>query len=333
MIEKSVILNEKGLFHLYNYQSESELERMIVEHSSEIFGKNIQYFNKKRIESKAGFGTIPDGYIIDFDKNKLYIIEVELIKHDIKKHILPQISTFILAMQNENSKNKLISIFKEELSINLTSEKLKSIVANFSIVIIIDEVGDPMKEYNPLLEIVNFLSKHAEVKAIPFQTYVLNNNLSTHIHSFKSFTKKELEQESKKWTFKWKTVPVEKLLEKASEDIQGVFIKLGKKICCIASEIKEKHVKSGWTTYQISPLKNFCTIKILKNNLEIYLKVNKEKFNDKKEITKDITRTPSWTFDKTFTINKQSEINYAIELIKQSYQNICRKNNVKNNQC
>ncbi|MFA5796432.1 MAG: DUF5655 domain-containing protein [Candidatus Woesearchaeota archaeon] len=328
--EEAVIVTKDGRYHLYNYESEIELEKMIIEHSSEIFGKNTRYFNKRKIESKSGLGTTPDGYVIDFDKKKLYIVEVELIKHDLRRHILPQITSFIMALQNEKSREKLVEIFEEELksSYKLSKEELKSIVTNYGIIILIDEVGDPMKEVNPLLEIVNFLATHGEVIALPFQTYVKDNKLSPdHIHLFKSFTKEELEKESRKWTFKWTTVPVEERLEKLDDNLKEVLRELGKKVCCIADNIKEKHPKSGYTTYQISKLKNFCAIKFPKGKLEIYLKVDNNTFTDKKKITEDIKRTPSWTFDKVFTIRSQKDIDYAISLIEQAYQCICKSKN------
>ena len=329
--EESIIVTKDEKYHLYSYENEIELERMIVEHSSEIFGKNTKYFNKRKIESKSGFGTTPDGYVIDFDKKKLYIVEVELIKHDLRRHVLPQITSFFMALQNKKSQEKLVEIFEEELksSYKVSKEELKSIVANQSTIILIDEVGDPMKEINPLLEIVNFLAIHGEVIAIPFQTYVKDNKLSPdHVHLFKSFTREELEKESKKWSFKWTTVAPEKHLKKATKDIRDVFIEFSKKVRCIAPNVKEVHRKN-WITYQTSPLKNFCTVKVLKDSLEIYIKVDQNMFIDRNGITSDIKRTPTWTFDKVFTINSQKDIDYVISLIEQAYECVCDSKNQK----
>jgi predicted transport protein len=328
MSEKPVILTKDGVYHLYNYQSENDLERMVVEHATEIFGRDTVYLDiKRKISSKAGFGTIPDGYVIDLKKNKLYLIEVELISHSLKRHVLPQITNFIMALDNENTVSKLVDEFYEELpeSQKIDKERLKSIVNNWGIIIVIDEVGDPMKETNPLLEIVNFLSKHGEVKAIPFQTYCKNGKLTDgHVHSFKSFTKEELEQEAKKWTFKWGTVPVEKHLENTSDDIKDVFLKLGEKICCISPEVKEVHRKK-WTTYQLSALKNFCTVKILDDTLEINLKMDESVFDDKKGVAKSIKRTPAWTFDKVLKVSSEKEIDYAVKLVEQAYKSLMIK--------
>jgi len=328
MPEKPVIVTKDGTYHLYNYQNENELEKMVVEHSCEIFGKDTVYFDlKRKISSKAGFGTIPDGYVIDLKKNKLYLIEVELISHSLKRHVLPQITNFIMALDNEDTVEKLVGEFYKELpkSNKIDKDRLKSIVSNWGIIIVIDEVGDPMKETNPLLEIVNFLSKHGEVKAVPFQTYCKNGIVTDdHVHSFKSFTREELEQEAKKWTFKWETVSVEKHLEKTSGDLKNLFLKLSEKICCIAPEVKEVHRKK-WTTYQLSALRNFCTVKILNDSLEINLKMDESIFSDKKGIAKSIKRTPAWTFDKMLNVGSEKEIDYAVTLVEQAYKSIIKK--------
>jgi predicted transport protein len=325
MSEKSVIVTKDGVYQLYHYQSENDLERMVVEHATEIFGKDTVYFDlKRKISSKGGFGTIPDGYVIDLKQNKLYLIEVELISHSLKKHVLPQITNFIMALDNESTVDKLVFEFQKELppSVKISENQLKSIVNNWGIIIVIDDVGDPMKESNPLLEIVNFLSIHGEVKAIPFQTYCKNGEYNNdHVHSFKSFTKEELEQEAKKWTFKWETVAVEKHLEKTTENIKEVFSILSEKICCISPEVKEVHRKK-WTTYQLSALKNFCTVKVQNDHLEISLKMDESIFKDKKGIAKSIKRTPAWTFDKVLHLSSKEEIDYAVTLITQAYKSI-----------
>ncbi|MFV1977106.1 MAG: DUF5655 domain-containing protein [Candidatus Scalindua sp.] len=332
MSEKPVIVTRDGTYHLYKYKNENDLERMVVEHSCEIFGKDTVYFDlKRKIISKSGRGTIPDGYVIDLKQNKLYLIEVELISHSLMGHIQPQIAKFIMALDNENTVSKLVDEFYNELpaSIKIEKERLKSIVQNWGIIIVIDEVGDPMKEINPLLEIVNFLSKHGEVKAIPFQTYCKNSEVTDdHVHAFKSFTREELEQEAKKWTFKWETVPVEKHLENTSDDLRKVFLKLGEKICCIAPEVKEVHRKK-WTTYQLSALKNFCTVKVLNDSLEISLKMDESIYSDEKGIAKSIKRTPAWTFDKVLNIGSDKEIDYAVTLVEQAYKTIVKSKPAK----
>lgn len=113
---------------------------------------------------------------------------------------------------------------------------------------------------------------------------------------------------------KWTTVPVEKHLNKLNDNSKEIFKKLSKKICRIATDIKEVHRKN-WIIYHIFLLKNFCTVKVKKDLLKIYMKVNKDTFIDKKGITKDIKRTPSWTFDNVFIIKSEDNTDYAVSLI------------------
>lgn len=322
--EIQVIITKDGKYYLHNYKSEAELERMIIEHSSEIFGKDALYLNlKKKIASMKGTSGIPDGFLIDFENNKFYIIEIELSVHEIVSHISNQLIRFKVAMNNADTKTQLTKdvynkILEEKLCQNkkIDLKYLQEVInQKFGIFIIIDDVSEQ------LAEIVSALSQDGtEVIAIPFETYVDPEN--NYIHKFRSFTKDALERESKKWTFKWTTIPVEKHLDKTSGYIRTIFSQLSKEICCLPN-VKEKSRK-GWVTYQTSPLKNFCTIKILPNCLEVHLKSNKE-FKDERGITKNIKRTSAWTFDRVFTINSRGDIKYALYLIKQAYACICRK--------
>jgi len=329
--EIPVIVTKEGRYDLYKYKSENDLEQMIIEHSKEIFGKNSCYFDiKKKINSKAGFGAVPDGYVIDFDKDRLYILEVELIRHDLKRHILPQIAIFKIALGYDKTREGLVDTFVSESGGNSPAYKklkdrkyLKNVVENnYGIIILIDDVNPQLYE---VVEAIS--SENLDVKVIPFRTYVKGSSFSPsdHIHQFTSFTKEGLEKEAKKWTFKWATVPVEKHLEKATGDVKNVFVELSEKICCIAPDVKEVH-RRNWTTYQTSPLKNFCTVKILKDALEINMKVDKASFTDEKGTTKDVKRTPAWTFDKVFKIKSREDIDYALLLIEQAYRCICKPN-------
>ncbi len=181
------------------------------------------------------------------------------------------------------------------------------------IFIIIDSVSEQ------LTEVVEHLAKDGtDVRAIPFETYA--NSRKQLLHKFTTFTREALEQEAKKWTFKWTTVPVHEHLDKTDSSLKGVFSTLSKQICSLPN-VKEKSRKN-WITYQTSPLKNFCTVKILPDCLEVHIKCNNS-FMDEKGITKKIERTPSWTFDRVFTVRSQENIEYAMYIIRQAYECMC----------
>ncbi|TBR08559.1 MAG: hypothetical protein EPO62_06675 [Candidatus Nitrosotenuis sp.] len=312
-----VILNDE-IYSPYSYKLEEELEKLAVEHTEKLFGKNSHFFNvKRKIVSKSGIGSTPDGYLVDFVSDKFFIIEVELSSHDIVRHVMNQLSRFKLAMGNSETRNDLAkflaSTVKKGGKVSDRDYLARIIGQGVGIFIIIDSVSEQ------LTEVVEYLAKDGtDVRAIPFETYT--NGRNQLLHKFTTFTKETLEKEAKKWTFKWTTVPVNEHLDKTDSDLKGVFSTLSKQICLLPN-VKEKSRKS-WITYQTSPLKNFCTIKVLPDCLEVHIKCN-DSFMDEKSITKKIERTPSWTFDRVFTVRTQENIEDAMRLIRQAYKCTC----------
>lgn len=308
-----VVITNNGQYRLYKYASEKELEEFVVDHAQILFGKDTVYFDtKKKISSKAGTSAIPDGYLIDTERNKLHIIEVELSSHDIVGHIMNQVFRFEMAMGNEASRKELLACLSKDM--NRKKLDFGKIRPDFGVFIIIDSISDKLGE------VVKSLSaKGIEVTAIPFETYIGPDK--SILHKFTTFTEEALEKEAKKWSFKWTTVPIEQHLNKANADMQSVLKELSGRICGIGPDVKEVPRKA-WMTYQTAPLKNFCTVKILKDALEVNIKADGA-FSDKKGIAKGIARTPAWTFDKVFQVRSKDELDYAISLIKQAYRCTC----------
>lgn len=318
-----LIVSDNNKYRLHRYKSEEELEKIAIKHATEIFGEDTTYLDiKKKMTSIKGISGIPDGFMIDFKRAKCYIIEVELSTHDIIRHIANQIFRFKVALNNNTGREELAKAFYDKLvEDNLKSRTslsdIKQVVNNqFGIVIIIDDVSEQ------LAEIVNVLSQDGmEVIAVPFETYVdANNNF---LYRFTTFTKEALEKEAKKWTFKWTTVPVENHLDKTGSDLKKVFSQLSRQICSLP-KVKEKSRKN-WITYQTSPLKNFCTVKVLSDCLEVNIKCD-DSFKDEKGIAKKIKRTPAWTFDRVFTIKPGEDIDQFMYLIRQAYDCTCANN-------
>ena len=318
-----LIIQNNNKFRLYTYKSEKELEDIVVQYATEIFGENSIYIDlKRKITSIKGISGVPDGFVLDFERKKLFIVEIELSSHDIIRHISNQLFRFKVAMNNLDLMNNLAQDFYEKIleddsKKKITLSDIRNIIGkNFGIAIIIDSVSEQ------LVEIVNVLSQDGtDVLAIPFEAYIDEKNKQ--IFKFTTFTKTALENESKKWTFKWANVPIEKHLEKRSKSLENVFSLLNLKICSILG-VSQKSRKN-WVTYQTSPLKNFCTIKFLPDSLEINLKCNNQ-FQDQKGISRTIKRTPSWTFDRVFNIKSEDEIEYAMQLVMQAHICICYKN-------
>jgi len=107
----------------YPPKNETEIETFINKHSNEIFGKDSFYFDiKKKIQTLSGVGTIPDGFAITINPNYWYIVEAELSSHSVYQHMIPQISKFISAWNNENNQKELVETLYQYITFDKVLE-------------------------------------------------------------------------------------------------------------------------------------------------------------------------------------------------------------------
>jgi predicted small metal-binding protein len=178
-------------------KDEEELEQMVMEHASEIFGGNSIYLDlKHKIKSKFGVGSIPDGYVITFSNTpQWYIVEVELSSHPLHEHIVSQISKFISALKNPNTQTEIVSAIYNEVSgdtkqatklkkaigSNETYKYLTDCIATTPILTIIIEKDTP--ELDDALDAIN----HPIKKVREFRTFAREAvGLAVHVHLFES---------------------------------------------------------------------------------------------------------------------------------------------------
>ena len=185
-------------------RDEEEFEKIVKEHAKEIFGNDTIYFNfKKGINTKAGIGSIPDGYVISFRNQPCwYICEVELHTHPLYAHIVPQITKFINSVKSFETQREIINALDIEISSDLFTEALfkKRIgsaevyrfIANLIskppiLAIIIDQKTEELEEVCSSLSV--------DVKVVEFQTFVIEGvGLEVHAHLFEplhKYTKQE----------------------------------------------------------------------------------------------------------------------------------------------
>jgi len=103
------ILHREKTYVPYDYDSEAEFERAVVDHSQGLFGPDSVYFDIKKRLGNENILTIPDGYLLDFSfqhSPHLYIIENELVEHDPFRHIGQQLLKFATAYQESRHKLK-----------------------------------------------------------------------------------------------------------------------------------------------------------------------------------------------------------------------------------
>lgn len=130
--------------------------------------------------------------------------------------------------------------------------------------------------------------------------------------------KPELNREIQPDASRWKTGSKEILFLDTEDKIKKTFEKVSQRILSLPG-VKEI-VRKGWITYQLSPMKNFCAVKITSNCLQIDLKVDKDRLKDPAQISLEIIPTQAWTFNRRLELSSITEIDGVFELIKQSYE-------------
>lgn len=92
------------------FDSEAELEQVIIENYEYLFGPTSFYLPKAKIKTADGIGTIPDGFAIDIGQFKWYLVEAELMHHSVWSHIAPQVTKQILASQQQITKRTIVDL-------------------------------------------------------------------------------------------------------------------------------------------------------------------------------------------------------------------------------
>ena len=91
------------------FNNEEELENVVFDNFELIFGSFSLLLPKKKLSTVGGFGTIPDGIIIDFQGKEWFLLEAELASHSTWHHIAPQVSKQITAVENNIKNVELLS--------------------------------------------------------------------------------------------------------------------------------------------------------------------------------------------------------------------------------
>jgi len=103
-----ILLKDCVKYFLREYVSEEELAEMVVEHCKDIFGANSLFFDPQTMKTQIGIEARNDGIILTTDQDKWYILEVELAKHPLHEHIIPQITKFSIAYEETKTRKKII---------------------------------------------------------------------------------------------------------------------------------------------------------------------------------------------------------------------------------
>jgi hypothetical protein len=105
------------LFRETGFLDEAELEAVVEKHAKLLFGNDTIYLSKKMlVKTVEGRGTIPDAFVIDYENDDWYLVEVELIAHGVWRHIVPQITGQIVACLNQDMRNLLTDRVLEHIA-------------------------------------------------------------------------------------------------------------------------------------------------------------------------------------------------------------------------
>ncbi len=194
----SQLVTPNGIFKLIEHDNEHDFERAVVSHAREIFGERRIFLDcKRRIGGKEGKQSVPDAYLIDLSRPRepqLYVVENELSRHDLFRHIGVQLLQFSVSFAQAGRKIKQI-LFEEicqEVSIKERCERytaeggfrnldhfLDALVLDkeFRALVIIDEETDDLHAVTRNLGF--------PVEIIEFSTY--RNDQGEFIHRFEPF--------------------------------------------------------------------------------------------------------------------------------------------------
>lgn len=133
------------------FDSEAELEQVIIDNYEYLFGPTSFYLPKTKIKTADGVGTIPDGFAIDIQQKKWYVVEAELIHHSVWNHIAPQVTKQLLASQQSATKKSLAELAVSQYQSDAyTKEKFDDL--NIAEINVRRVIGDIL-ETNPIIGI------------------------------------------------------------------------------------------------------------------------------------------------------------------------------------
>jgi hypothetical protein len=196
-----ILLKDGVKYFLHEYVSEEELEQMVVEHYKDIFGISSLYFDPQSMKTRMGLEARNDGIILALDQNRWYILEVELAKHPLHEHIIPQITKFSIAYEEAGTRKKIINT----LYTTIRQDAFKTAIIQTQKIEDLHKMLTDLIDIQPTIAIVidqKTLELDSICRKLPFTTQTLefktyareNIGIGVHIHEFQPL----LEEKEKK---------------------------------------------------------------------------------------------------------------------------------------
>jgi hypothetical protein len=167
-----IILKDGVKFIRHSFDLENQFEKIVLMQYKSIFGENAILFDKQKIKTATGIGTIPDAFVISPGKRKWYIVEVELAVHNVYQHIIPQITKFKNALENVHTRRTLTKFFDSSIENDLS--KLASWVSATDDKNVFRLLSEILDEEPQLLIIIDDKNEELEIasKNLPFATRI-----------------------------------------------------------------------------------------------------------------------------------------------------------------
>lgn len=195
-----VLLKNGVKYFPYEYASEEELTEMVAEHYKDIFGTTSLFLDPQTMKTQIGIEARNDGVILALDQNRWYILEVELAKHPLHEHIIPQITKFSIAYEEAGTRKKIINTLYTAIrqdafkTATIQTQKIEDLHKTLTdlidtqptIAILIDQ---KTPELDSICKKMPF-----QTQTIEFKTYTRENiGIGVHIHEFQSLFEKRIE--------------------------------------------------------------------------------------------------------------------------------------------
>jgi predicted transport protein len=315
---------------------EKEFHPLVKAHHREIFGEDAVYFDVKHVlKSPSKIGSIPDAYVVSFGHNEWFVVENELSTHPIYDHIVNQLTKFLNGIKTEETRSQILDALYQDIESDLlrraqvqkqigTHEihhSLSGLIMKKQprIVVIIDqktpEVEEALQNLNPIPDIVEF------------KTYVRQEATNVRAHMFEPlYTVEKLAGKVLGKSAEKKPVPEyyriwEKKLEWVDENVREVTKALMNQVLQFDKVV---HKASGpdhvFFKGQPSTKTVFLGLFLTKPALKVRIRTDPKTFKDPKKWVGD--KEYHWFFkigEKEFKITSKDQVDYAMELVKQSY--------------
>lgn len=313
-----------------------EFHPMVKAHYREIFDEDALYFDAKHVlKTPSKIGSIPDAYVISFKRGEWCVVENELSSHPVFDHIVNQLNRFLNGLKTPEARNQILEAIYEDIDNDLLLRATVQRQIDFRdihhalsklmtkqprIIVIIDrktlEVEEALQNLNPTPSIVEF------------KTYVRKDAPNIRAHLFEPLYTSE--RPSGKKTSRNETrrpVPEhykiwEKKLEWVDQNVSDIVKTLTSQIIQLGNVV---HRASGpdYVFFKDQPGTKtiFAGLFLTKQALKVRIRTDPTTFRDPGKWTRD--KTYRWFFkvgEKEFKVTSKDQIDYAMELIKQSFQ-------------